>query len=372
MQRTNWTPWIITGGAVLTGLAMMVSVVALLAVFYLAQDRMPEGIQVEGVSVGGQSAEDARSNLNNYYASRSLVLTDEVQQWVRTFDEFGLHFNLDATLQQVEQAGDNSQIAPVYDLDLGQTHNALIALNDAVRVDPAPGQPGRMIDIPNTLDRLNQAGMAALDGGDTLKLSIVELAPLAEETAAAVTYDGPTTTHTVQAGQELGLIAKEYGVSTQDIVAINGITNPDIILVGQELVIPAAGVYMPTAAESPVPSTTVGKAIVVSTQNQRIYAYENGELIHSHLVSTGRNETPTLLGDFKIYVKYVADDMSGPGYFLPDVPYTMYFHRGYGIHGTYWHSNFGRQMSHGCVNLPINEAQWFFDWAEVGTPVRVV
>lgn len=371
MQRANWTPWIITGGAMLTGLAMMVSVIALLVMFYLTQDRLPAGVQVEGVRVGGQSAEDARTSLQNFYASRSLILTDGVQQWVRTFSEFGLHFNLDATMGQVEQTDDNSQIPPVYDLDLGQTHNALMTLNDEVRVDPAPGQPGRMIDIPNTLDRLNQAGMAALDG-DTLRLSIIDLEPLEEETTTAVTYDGPMTTHIVQAGQELGLIAKEYGVTTQDIVGINGITNPDIIFVGQELVIPAAGVYVPTATESPVPPTTVGKSIVVSTQNQRIYAYENGELIHSHLVSTGRNETPTVLGDFKIYVKYVADDMSGPGYFLPDVPYTMYFHRGYGIHGTYWHSNFGRQMSHGCVNLPIGEAQWFFDWAEVGTPVRVV
>ena len=79
-----------------------------------------------------------------------------------------------------------------------------------------------------------------------------------------------------------------------------------------------------------------------------------------------------MLGDYSIYVKYVADDMSGPGYFLPQVPYTMYFYAGYAIHGTYWHNAFGRPMSHGCVNLPVGESQWFFDWAQVGTPVRVV
>ena len=73
-----------------------------------------------------------------------------------------------------------------------------------------------------------------------------------------------------------------------------------------------------------------------------------------------------------MYVKYIEDDMSGPDYFLPQVPYTMYFFQGYGIHGTYWHNSFGRPMSHGCVNLPVSEAQWFFNWAEVGTPVRVI
>ena len=41
----------------------------------------------------------------------------------------------------------------------------------------------------------------------------------------------------------------------------------------------------------------------------------------------------------------------GYDYYLPNVPYVMYFYQGYALHGTYWHSNFGRPMSHGCVNL---------------------
>ena len=77
------------------------------------------------------------------------------------------------------------------------------------------------------------------------------------------------------------------------------------------------------------------------------------------------------MGQYKIYVKWRYDDMSGPGYYLSDVPYTMYFYRGYGIHGTYWHSNFGHPMSRGCVNLPTPEAQWLFQWASVGTLVNI-
>ncbi len=50
---------------------------------------------------------------------------------------------------------------------------------------------------------------------------------------------------------------------------------------------------------------------------------------------------------------------------------VMYFFEGYAIHGTYWHNNFGTPMSHGCVNLPTPEAEWFFRWAEMGTPVHV-
>jgi lipoprotein-anchoring transpeptidase ErfK/SrfK len=63
--------------------------------------------------------------------------------------------------------------------------------------------------------------------------------------------------------------------------------------------------------------------------------------------------------------------MSGPGYYLPNVPYVMYFHGGYGLHGTTWHANFGHPMSHGCVNLPTSEAEWLFNWAQVGTMVNI-
>jgi lipoprotein-anchoring transpeptidase ErfK/SrfK len=49
----------------------------------------------------------------------------------------------------------------------------------------------------------------------------------------------------------------------------------------------------------------------------------------------------------------------------------MYFYKGYGLHGTYWHSNFGTPMSHGCVNLTIPDAQWLYNWASVGTLVNI-
>jgi len=91
--------------------------------------------------------------------------------------------------------------------------------------------------------------------------------------------------------------------------------------------------------------------------------------VFSASVSTGTRWYPTIVGTYKIYVKYNSTLMSGPGYYLPNVPYVMYFYRGYGIHGTYWHSNFGVPMSHGCVNMRTADAQWLFNWAPVGTRV---
>jgi lipoprotein-anchoring transpeptidase ErfK/SrfK len=63
--------------------------------------------------------------------------------------------------------------------------------------------------------------------------------------------------------------------------------------------------------------------------------------------------------------------MAGADYYTPDVPWTMYFYSGYAIHGAYWHNNWGTPVSHGCVNLPVPEAEWFFYFADVGTPVNV-
>ena len=111
--------------------------------------------------------------------------------------------------------------------------------------------------------------------------------------------------------------------------------------------------------------------IDVDLSSQRTYAYEGDQLLRTTLVSTGTWLHPTVKGTFKIYVKYRAADMSGPGYYLPSVPYVMYFFKGYGLHGTYWHHNFGTPMSHGCVNLPTDEAAWFFNFASVGTVVNI-
>ena len=126
------------------------------------------------------------------------------------------------------------------------------------------------------------------------------------------------------------------------------------------------------APQPPVAASGNGaRWIDVDLTNQMVYAYEGDVVVNSFIVSTGTWLTPTVTGEYKIYVKIRSGNMHGPGYFLPDVPYIMYFYKGYGLHGTYWHNNFGTPMSHGCVNLRTDEAAWLFDWASVGTVVNV-
>lgn len=122
------------------------------------------------------------------------------------------------------------------------------------------------------------------------------------------------------------------------------------------------------------PAITVGDGvrwIDVDLTNQMVHAYEGDTIVNSFVVSTGTWLTPTITGKHKIYVKVRMQDMSGPGYYLRDVPWVMFFSGDYGLHGTYWHNNFGTPMSRGCVNLTIDDAAWLFSWASVGTVVNV-
>jgi len=109
----------------------------------------------------------------------------------------------------------------------------------------------------------------------------------------------------------------------------------------------------------------------VDLSEQRLIAYEGKRPVFQTSVSTGLPSTPTVTGRFRIYLKLRYRTMYGPGYYLPNVPYVMYFYRGYSLHGTYWHSNFGRPMSHGCINLSIADAKWLYEWAPVGTLVVI-
>lgn len=191
--------------------------------------------------------------------------------------------------------------------------------------------------------------------------------PPASTHPAQIPSDG---THVVQVGENLYRIGLKYGTSAAAIRAANGLAS-DVIYVGQRLRIPDGTTPITPAPSVPVnnPGVSGEKWIDVNLSTQTITAYQGQTPVYSALVSTGLWGTPTVVGTFSIYAKYLATPMSGPGYYLPNVPHTMYFHKGYAIHGAYWHNNFGTPMSHGCVNLSLPDAEWFYNWAPMGTKV---
>lgn len=117
--------------------------------------------------------------------------------------------------------------------------------------------------------------------------------------------------------------------------------------------------------------------IDVNLTTQYLTAYEGLTPVRGYYISSGRwpnFETPT--GDFYINTKLVSQTMSGclqgECYYVPDVPWVMYFtNEGHALHGAYWHNNFGQRMSHGCINQPVWQAEWLFYWASIGTRVHI-
>lgn len=126
------------------------------------------------------------------------------------------------------------------------------------------------------------------------------------------------------------------------------------------------------------PSFATGdrKWIDLSILGQTLVAYLGRKPVYATLISSGRGgmgdpetESATPRGTFMIYSKHVSSTMDGAddiadSYSLLDVPFVQYFHKGFALHGTYWHDEFGRVRSHGCVNLAPYDAAWLFEWTD--------
>ena len=113
--------------------------------------------------------------------------------------------------------------------------------------------------------------------------------------------------------------------------------------------------------------------IEVDLSEQKLMAWEGDRLFLETPISTGLPWYPTPQGEFRVWIKLRATKMEGGSgkyyYYLPNVPYVMFFEndkvpgwKGYGLHGTYWHNDFGTPRSHGCVNLPTPIAKELYYW----------
>jgi hypothetical protein len=122
------------------------------------------------------------------------------------------------------------------------------------------------------------------------------------------------------------------------------------------------------------------KWIDVSIERQMLVAYEGTRAVYATLVSTGRGglddpeiTSATVQGTFFISDKHLSatmdgDEASDDAFDLHDVPYVQYFHGNYALHGAFWHDAFGKERSHGCINLAPADAAWLFEWTDPQVP----
>ena len=133
---------------------------------------------------------------------------------------------------------------------------------------------------------------------------------------------------------------------------------------------------------TPIHPGVQGKKIVISLADQKLTCYEGDQVVLTSLVSSGGGGFGTPKGDHAVVFKQPSRHMysdpaeeafSDPNFFdLPGVPFNSFFTtEGHAIHGTYWHGDYGRPRSHGCVNVPPEVARWVFRWVDPYTPPDV-
>jgi lipoprotein-anchoring transpeptidase ErfK/SrfK len=119
------------------------------------------------------------------------------------------------------------------------------------------------------------------------------------------------------------------------------------------------------------------RRIDVDLSAQWLTAYEGDTPVFNAPVATGKDGFNTPTGSYAIYSKYPMETMvgsaGGESWYVPDIPWVQYVVGGVALHGTYWHDQWGTgtRMSHGCINLNIDDAQWLYEWADIGTAVDI-
>ncbi|MDL9978987.1 L,D-transpeptidase family protein [Microbacterium sp. ASV49] len=181
----------------------------------------------------------------------------------------------------------------------------------------------------------------------------------APENGAVITNSSGTVLRTIAPGQSGRTLGDTSGIA---VAFAKQLSNLD-------------GAYKLTVAEVAPQEQKVQRLLEVNLTTQTLYLKENGQVVDSWLISSGRI-FPTKQGHFRINSHITSMTMKGSNpdgtkYAQPDVPWIMYFNGDQGFHGVYWHHNWGHPMSHGCVGMPVQRAQQLYNWTPTGTDVWV-
>jgi len=488
----------LVGTLALTTVCLMTLVVAG-AVMYGGGKILP-GVQMAGVALGGMTEPEAAQALAAVWAGSGVILRDGERVWSADPVALGITLDPDASAAAARSWGRSVggpsaafravlgkvALAPVLRVDWTRLGDYLREAGGSInipaknagvrlvsgRAEPTPAEPGRALDIPATLARLQRDPGAELADG-ALDLVMAEIAPAITDASALVAqaqallaspftlraYDpirdewatwtappevwsnwitaasdpdsptglalvlegeGPTafieaqarfgderyikpdealaamqaairsnrtdaiirvwhnpTTYTVSAGQTLAQIGEEVGIPYPYIQAANPGINANALSAGQTLTLPSRDVLVPL---EPVPH----KRIIISRSQQRMWAYENGQVVFDWPISTGISSSPTAPGVFQVQSHEINAYAEQWNLYMPH--FVGFYHPGpnvevmNGFHGfptsasggyLLWTNNLGRPATYGCILLSLENAATLYDWAEEGVIVEV-
>jgi LysM repeat protein len=245
-------------------------------------------------------------------------------------------------------------------------------------VEPTEDGPKLVVDegrLAAYLDEINQT----LGEGryvDSAESASILLGALQNATPAALLVSHTPTTYTVQSGDTLTSISWKVGMPYWRIVDENPGLDPDATLnPGQVLTIPSKDDLLPL----PV---VIGKRIVVSIGEQRLWGYEDGEQVFEYVISTGIDRSPTQPGVFQVQTHdpnaYASLwDLTMPNFLGIYEAWPGFMN---GFHGLptlssgqiLWANILGSPASYGCIILDLDDAEALYTWAEEGVVVEIV
>ncbi len=211
-----------------------------------------------------------------------------------------------------------------------------------------------------------------LDVAETLTRTVTALTAGEQRAGARVRH--PESTYVVQPGDAFFDVAYRHGFPQWRLEEANPDVDPEALAIGMELIVPSIDVLFP---EPLVP----GKHIEISLPEQQLRAYENDQLIFEFTCSSGMSSTPTIAGQFQVLFK--EPSAYAPRWGL-EMPYFMAVYQegpdfSNGIHELpitssgrrLWAGVLGWPASYGCVILDVGDAERLYEWAPVGTLVRI-
>lgn len=211
----------------------------------------------------------------------------------------------------------------------------------------------------------------------------LEIDPAIEQMSAALQDAGlvslramhATGSYEVQAGDTLLKIGWNLGIPFWMLYDANPFINSDGLQTGQTLTIPSKDELLPFPIVR-------GKRVVIGIGEQKLWVYEQGELIHEYMISTGIDRSPTQPGTFQVQTHDLSAYASVWDLTMPHFMGIYEAWPGFmnGIHGLptlssgriLWADVLGKPASYGCIILELDAAELLFNWAEEGVVVEIV
>lgn len=131
--------------------------------------------------------------------------------------------------------------------------------------------------------------------------------------------------------------------------------------------------FFPPEDLTPISPDMRDKRIFVDLTEQTMTCFEEGRGVLTCKVSSGYGDFGTPVGRHRVLFKVPAQRMKGgtgnDAYNLPGVAFPTYLTwSGVAVHSAYWHNDFGRRRSHGCLNVPADVARWVWRWTSPAAP----